>query len=592
VNILQALDDPEIFQPWFKRGLLRGDSWKPWKAFLAGLFALPMSSDALELFKRHTGRTVQPATAFQEAYCIVGRRGGKSRIAALVGTYLAAFKNYDGLLVPGELGMLMILAADKSQAKNILGYIEGFFDAIPILSSMVVNRTAETIELSNGITISVHSSDFRRVRGFTLIGVIIDELAFLRDESSANPDSEVLNAVRPGLSTIPGAILLGISSPYSRKGVLWEMFRDHYAKNDSDILIWQASSPEMNSTLSQFFLLRQELRDFASYKAEFMAQFRTDRESLFSVEVIQQRITKGRFELPPIRGVLYHGFIDPSGGVSDSMVLTIAHMDKGVVIVDLIREIVPPFSPEQTTKELCIYLRMYRCSEVTGDRYAAQWCSEQFEKNNIRYRYSELNRSEIYLEFLHITMSGQVELLDNSRLVNQLIGLERRTGRGKDVIDHASNQHDDVSNSVAGAVVRAFQSSGRVLGFVEYLKEVSAGTISDPAVPAKPPASFNETLPKCGHCGSSCVVRTASVAHCNQCSQNSDLNGVAIISTFAPESCDCGAVIVSIGNIRRCQQCGTQFSSRGPQPATNGAKRSTFAGKEFSYPKQNRGTRG
>jgi hypothetical protein len=47
--------------------------------------------------------------------------------------------------------------------------------------------------------------------------------------------------------------------------------------------------------------------------------------------------------------------------------------------------------------------------------------------------------------------SGQVELLDTMKLVNQLCALERRTERsGKDSIDHAPNAHDDVANAAAG----------------------------------------------------------------------------------------------------------------------------------------------
>ena len=63
-------------------------------------------------------------------------------------------------------------------------------------------------------------------------------------------------------------------------------------------------------------------------------------------------------------------------------------------------------------------------------------------------------RSELYLALLPLLNSGKVDLLDNPRLVSQLCGLERRTARsGKDSIDHAPGQHDDIANAVAGACV-------------------------------------------------------------------------------------------------------------------------------------------
>ena len=50
--------------------------------------------------------------------------------------------------------------------------------------------------------------------------------------------------------------------------------------------------------------------------------------------------------------------------------------------------------------------------------------------------------------------SRQVELLDHPRMVAQFLGLDRRTGRyGRDNIDHAPGQHDDLANAAAGALV-------------------------------------------------------------------------------------------------------------------------------------------
>jgi hypothetical protein len=53
-------------------------------------------------------------------------------------------------------------------------------------------------------------------------------------------------------------------------------------------------------------------------------------------------------------------------------------------------------------------------------------------------------------------------LLDNPRLTNQLLGLERRVARsGKDSIDHAPNAHDDLANAVAGAIISAQKHAAR-----------------------------------------------------------------------------------------------------------------------------------
>ena len=57
------------------------------------------------------------------------------------------------------------------------------------------------------------------------------------------------------------------------------------------------------------------------------------------------------------------------------------------------------------------------------------------------------------LDMLPALNSGRVELPPDDRLVNQLIGLERRTARGgRDSIDHAPGGHDDRANVIAGLV--------------------------------------------------------------------------------------------------------------------------------------------
>ena len=52
--------------------------------------------------------------------------------------------------------------------------------------------------------------------------------------------------------------------------------------------------------------------------------------------------------------------------------------------------------------------------------------------------------------------SRRINLLDHRKLINQLLGLERRTARGgRNSIDHAPGGHDDVANAVAGVAAAA-----------------------------------------------------------------------------------------------------------------------------------------
>jgi hypothetical protein len=113
----------------------------------------------------------------------------------------------------------------------VFRYIVGMIEAVPMLQALVVRQTANAIELRGNVVIEVHTCSYRTTRGYSFAAVIADECAFWRDETSATPDVEVLNALRPGLATIPGSLLVAISSPYSRRGPLWTAYRKHFAQD-------------------------------------------------------------------------------------------------------------------------------------------------------------------------------------------------------------------------------------------------------------------------------------------------------------------------------------------------------------------------
>lgn len=463
ITIIEAMRDPDLWRPWFK-----SESWRPWHSFLKSLFAIPMSDAELSIYKQCTGRTQTPPDEITEAWVVVGRRGGKSLILALISCYLAIFKDWSPYLSPGEIGSVKVLAVDRKQAGIIYNYCKALLTEVPILAPLVVKADRDQIVLNNHITIEIQTASFRQARGFTNVAICCDETAFwftddTNGRASANPDSEIISAIRPSLSSIPGSMLLCASSPYARRGELWKHYRQFFGKDEPDILIWHAPTEIMNPSINRNVIKRAYERDPASAAAEYGAQFRSDLEDFVSREVVEAAIMRGIFELPPHRNIInYMAFVDPSGGSADSMTLAIAHCadyDTGQVIVDCVREIKPPFSPEAVAQDFCTTLHNYAVFSVTGDRFGGVFVSEQFEKRGISYEASEKNKSDLYREFLPMLNSGKVELLDNQNLINQLTSLERHTSRiGKDGIDHPPGGHDDVANAVAGAVVGCLQN--------------------------------------------------------------------------------------------------------------------------------------
>jgi hypothetical protein len=389
-----------------------------------------------------------------EAWLCCGRRAGKSFIFATIAVFLAAFKDWRPHLAAGEHATVMVIAADRRQARVIMRYCLGLLRAVPMLRQLIVGQTAESVSLRNRIVIEVHTASFRSTRGYTVVAALLDELAFwATDEASSSPDVEVLNAIRPAMSTVPGAMLLCASSPHARKGALWTNFNKHYGKEGDPILIWRATTREMNASVPQSLIDAALEEDTPRASAEYLAEFRTDVESFIAREAVEACVSPSVREVPPVGTVYYHAFVDPSGGSADSFTLAIAHNEflQQTVVVDCVREVKPPFSPESVCSEFAKLLACYHCNHVVGDRYAGEWPREQFSKFGVRYEPSIKPKSELYSSLLPLINSGRIQLLDDARLINQLCSLERRTARGgKDSIDHPPHAHDDVANAVAG----------------------------------------------------------------------------------------------------------------------------------------------
>ena len=452
ITMRAALSDHDLFA-----SVLHGDSWDAWRILLIAIVGETLTPEERVVFESLTGRPQEPGEPVEEFWAIIGRRSGKTRAMAVLAAWIAALCDHSDLLAPGERAVLPIMSASVAQAGKALQYLNGIFDHIPTLGAMVEARTADSISLSTRVDIECAAASFRTIRGGTAIAILGDEVAFWRNEATSNPDTEILGAARPMLATTGGPLIC-ISSPYSRRGELWNAFRrDHGPLGDRLVLVAKAPSRVMNSTLSEKVLARAYERDPAAALAEYGAEFRTDIESFVSREAIDDAIVPSRLELPPVADEIgYCAFCDPSGGAQDSMTLAIAHSEGDTAVLDAVREVKPPFSPDAVVAEFVALLAAYRLNEVTGDRWGGEFVREQFERRGVSYLVSERSKSEIYRELLPLMNSRRVELLDLPRLAAQLGGLERRTARGgRDSIDHAPGSHDDMINAAAGAVVCA-----------------------------------------------------------------------------------------------------------------------------------------
>ena len=205
------------------------------------------------------------------------------------------------------------------------------------MSSTAFNQ--QEIRLKNGVVIAVLCSNFRRIRGRTLLAVVLDECAFWNDdELCANPDSEVYTALLPSLATTNG-MLIGISTPYRRLGLLHAKHRDFYGVDDDDVLVVQGPSASFNPTLAEAVIAASMAADPVGGEAEWNAVFRSDLSSYLDDALIDAAVDSDRpLELPPRDGVSYNAFVDASSGVQggDHYTLAIGHKDGERYVADVV----------------------------------------------------------------------------------------------------------------------------------------------------------------------------------------------------------------------------------------------------------------
>jgi hypothetical protein len=474
LTIIDALDDPALLAPFYS-----GDSWSTWHSVLKAAYALPMSSAELERFHAVAGNRNPPRKPVREAWIVAGRRSGKDAISAAIAVYAAVFGNHGAFTRSGETPVVMCLAVDRDQARVVLGYIRAMLQETPLFKPLIIGEDAESVALSTGVEIAVHTNSFRSVRGRTILMAILDECAFYRSDDSATPDRETYAAVIPGMATLPEAMLVGISSPHKRSGLLYDKWKDHFGRDDDDVLVIHAPTLVLNPTVDPHVINDALARDPQVAAAEWLAEWRTDISGFLDGAWIDRAASLEPGELPPQAGKSYVAFLDPSGGRSDAMTLAIAHDDDDHVIVDLVRGRKAPFDPASVVVEFSQVMRAYGCSQATADRYAGEWPVSAFADHGIRITAAELSKSEIYLEAEPLFARGAIAIPADRVLLAELRQLERRTHRGgRDTVDHPYGGKDDHANACLGS---AFLCAGtgmqgqRIVNFLASSIACAAG---------------------------------------------------------------------------------------------------------------------
>ena len=445
------------------------------RTFLKSIYGLELDSAEFDFYCRATGRKTYDPREQKETTAIIGRRGGKTRLAAQIAVYEATRVHN---IPPGERAFILVIAPVLKQAQIAFRYIRKYISSSPELSDLVVKERKSEIELRNGITIACQPCSQITVRGDSVVCAICDELGFWkREETAANPEREVIAALRPAMATLTNTKLVKISTPFRKDGILWDDFRE---RDSLDYLVWQASSKEMNPTIPDDFLKEEERKNKEDFRREYLAEFTDSVLGWITWEMLEPCVVRGCRELPRVSNGTYVAAVDPAFRESEFGFAILHRSDSGHITVPFAARWTPthnsPLNLESISVQINDILRRFVINSLVGDQYCFPILREHFEKLGIFYRefsFGPHTRASIYGNLRQLMGQQKLSLVDHPDLIRQLISLEQiRAANGNTDIRPPRSLKDDIAIAVA---VAAFELSrvpqcsiGPILGGPKY----------------------------------------------------------------------------------------------------------------------------
>lgn len=422
---------------------------------------------------RHIGYVPQK---YNEAWCIMGRRAGKSdRLASTIVAYEALFGGHEQFLSRGQKGHIFQIAQDLRNAQMALHFIFATLESSPVgLELLDGPPVRDEIRLKNNIIIKCIPCTVKAARGFAVPVAVLDEVGFWSFEAdSANQDEEVYRAVRKAQLQFPNKLTVGISSPYAKQGLLWKNYEGgtngkhapmHRKREFANLLVVHAPTAATGNPLVTRQSLEEERdRDPAAFERECLALFQDSlsgfldpkriREAV-AIDENNQSITERE---PELNRYTYVAAIDPAFK-HDAFALTIFHLeDDGMVVQDCVRRYKPthgePLNPDKLFDEIGPLLNSYGIISVFSDQYHLESLQQLAMRRGFIIEgvpFKATNKAMIYGSLQQLLNQRRIKLLDHSETLKELRQLERKLSGGG-VVQIAAPQgcYDDLATVVA-----------------------------------------------------------------------------------------------------------------------------------------------
>jgi hypothetical protein len=444
-----------------------------------------------ELYELMTGFKYEEdgaAKAATRINLIVGRRGGKTTLAAMVAIFSTIKVNWKPFLTKTPVATVLVLSHSVDLSEEILDILKQLVENSAILNRLrnrkkknttkifhlripFLKEDGKSIEYSH-VRVKVGAASKKTTRGSAVCTLLCDEIAYWNlSEEAAEPDHEILRAARMSLLQFrEHGTIIKMSSPGIKQGVLYDEWQKREALRGVYIQ-FKAPSWVWNTILGVNEFKAEHKLDPDGFDTEIRANFVDSISTFILPEFVDLCTVRGVSFNPPSddRKTTYSGAIDAAFKGDKFAFSVVGYNEKRVTQFVLKAWEGTKKSPVQI-HEVATYIRticrQYGLNEIIGDQYSFQPLRElflQYGINLVENTFTLPYKRKIYFGLKRLIHNQQIDLLDIPLLQKEIKELiVEQTASGQIRIGHPPSGSDDLADATAVAAFKAMEKAGVV----------------------------------------------------------------------------------------------------------------------------------
>lgn len=464
---------------YFKKHIVRRE-----KKDVDGIFALEDTEmTEVEIYTFMTGKPYIDGANDQKAIInminlVIGRRGGKTTLSAMLAIYCAISTNWKPYLRKTPTAHVLILSHSRDFSDEVLNLIRTLIEESPILSKLINKKTKNTASTMNlimpfavdgkiqqsRVTIKVGAASKKTTRGTAACAVLCDEICYWNlDENLKETDAEILKAVRPNMKQFGRkAMMIKLSSPGIKQGVL---YNEHQKWQEGTLpknyVIFKAPSWIFNTILPKQEFIDEWTLDQDGFDTEYRANFVDSLSNFILPEFVDMAVMRGiTYEAPEGIStkdkIVYKAAID-AAFKGDCFTFSVIGYNGHRIKQYISKGWQGTREKPVKASDVALYIRQV-CKEfdipiVAADQYAFNPLREIFERYGVtleEYIFNPTFKKKIYFNLKKLVHSQQIDLLDNSIQTTEIKELVvEQTNAGNFRIGHPAGGSDDYADAMA-----------------------------------------------------------------------------------------------------------------------------------------------